>query len=99
MLELGGGPGGGELIAGPDGRDADDGKRPPGVMDVVFGVASRREVFEAKQGEGFRGGEGARLGRIGPCRIFVEALKAWQAQCFHHFQGKIGFSMCLKHNK
>ena len=24
---------------------ADDGKRPPGVMDVVFGIASRREVF------------------------------------------------------
>ena len=40
------------------GGQADDGKRPPGVMDVVFGVASRREVFEAKQGEGFRGGEG-----------------------------------------
>ena len=35
---------------------ADDGKRPPGVMDVVFGVASRREVFKRSKGRG--SGEG-----------------------------------------
>jgi hypothetical protein len=43
--EKGGGLEEGGLEIRPERRAADDGKRPPGVMDVVFGVASRREVF------------------------------------------------------
>jgi len=44
-LEKGGGLEEGGLEIHPGRRLADDGKRPPGLMDVLWAVASRREVF------------------------------------------------------
>ena len=41
-----------------------DGKRPPGVMDVVFGIASRREGFKRSKGRG--SGEGRVPDRTAP---------------------------------
>ena len=43
--QRGGGLEEGGLKIHPDRRPADDGKRPPGLMDVLLVVASRREVF------------------------------------------------------
>ena len=72
MLELGGGPGGGELIAGPGGRDADDGKRSSGGGRCI-GIASRRECWnwEGVQGEG-----SSKFDRIGGIRMTGSAFKA-----------------------
>jgi len=47
-----------------------------------IGIASRRECWnwEGVQGEG-----GSKSDRAEGMRIFSDALKAWQAQRFHHF--------------
>ena len=45
---------GGGLDIGPDRRSRDDGKRPPGLMDVPLVVASRREVEKERGVRGER---------------------------------------------
>ena len=44
------------------------------AMDVVLGIASRREVFSEAKGEGFRGGEGEKSDRSEGWRMTGSAV-------------------------